>query len=167
MEIVTGKSSYLTALMVAAGPASSAVTTHLNIDTRHLEEDRSYTNQQNQFILLASLRGILLDCSRSGWDGEKAVPITGSVIGNAIKVINTIPFTVGIPDISPQPNGKIAFEWYLAPYHQLIISVGPTSDVAYSALLGSQRIMGWKQLSLISDLIEEMRAKYGLIPTIR
>lgn len=166
MEIITPISSYLSALTVAAGPASSAITT-LNNSVRLRDYDRSYTNQQNQIILLLSLREIVSDCAAPGWDGEHAAPITGRVVENAIRVINTLPFTVGIPNISPQSNGKIAFEWYRAPYHQLIISVGPTSDVAFSAILGGKRILGWKQLSLISDLIEEMRSKYDLIPTIR
>ena len=166
MEIVT-RLPYLSAFMVAAGPASSAVTTNLNSDARRLEEDRSYVNQQNQIILLSALREMISECSVQGWDGENAVPIARAVVRNAIRVINSLPFTVGIPDIIPQSNGKIAFEWYRAPFHQLIISVGPTSNVAYSALLGNDRIMGWKQLSLIGELIEKMRTEYKLIPTIR
>ena len=167
MEIITPISTYLSALAVAAGPASKAETNYLSNDTRHQEEDRSYVNQQNQIILLSALREMVSDCAAPGWDGEKAVPIAVPVVRNAIRVINSLPFTVGIPDIIPQSNGKIAFEWYRAPFHQLIISVGPTSNVAYSALLGNDRIMGWRQLSLIGELIEKMRTEYKLIPTIR
>jgi hypothetical protein len=166
MEIVT-RLSYLSAFTAAAGPASSAVTTNLNSDARSLEEDRSYVNQQNQIILLSALRELVTDCAVQGWDGENAAPIAGRVVENAKWVINSLPFTVGIPDISPQSSGKIAFEWYRAPFHQLIISVGSTSAVAYSALRGNERILGWKQLTLIGDLIEKMRAEYDLIPSNR
>jgi hypothetical protein len=113
------------------------------------------------------LREIEKDCALPGWDGEKAVPVAGIVVEHAKLIVNSIPFTVVSPELSPQSNGKIAFEWYGDPSHQLLLSIGGTSDVGYSALLGSKRIVGWEQLSLVGDLIEEMRAVYKLIPSAK
>lgn len=166
MEITAVPSAYLSAFILAAGPGSMGIT-YASTGYTQSHEDRSYRNTANQIILLAALKSILQDCSIPGWDGESAMPISARAVEHAKLVINSLPFTVGIPDIIPQSNGKLAFEWYRGPFHQLIISVGPTSNVAYSALLGSKHIMGWKQLSLIGDLIEEMRANYDLIPTTR
>jgi hypothetical protein len=45
------------------------------------------------------------------WDGYGAAKISSEARGNAMRVLNTLPATLSTPDIVPNPNGTIAFEW--------------------------------------------------------
>jgi hypothetical protein len=171
MEI---KPTYLVAMTLGAGLPSWAIpprTLEARTGFTHTakiaswDEDRSYVNTQNQIFLLSALKEIEKDCAEPGWDGDGAISINSRVLENSKQVIRQLPFTIAMPEISPQSNGKIAFEWFRGPYRQLLLSVGEHSDVAYAALLGSRRISGWVQLSLLNDLIEEMRVEHKLIPS--
>ncbi len=110
----------------------------------------------HQIYLEECLRDIQKDFS------EAQTPINNLIIEHAKDLIHNIPFTITKPEISAFPSGKIVFEWYLGPNHQFAISVGEGTSVAYSGLLGNARFYGWKQLSLVGDLLEKVRVQYGL-----
>ena len=50
--------------------------------------------------------------------------------------LETLPTTTPVPDVVPEPDGEIAFEWDYGPWRILSVSVGPTGLLSYAALYG-------------------------------
>lgn len=76
-----------------------------------------------------------ITCSKEGWDGEDAAPISTDAIGRALNLIYLAPDTIRPPEIVPSADGEIAFEWRRG--RDRILSLVPhKSDIIFSAILG-------------------------------
>jgi hypothetical protein len=75
-------------------------------------------------------------CSKEGWDGDEAVPISADSVGRTIKLIYLAPDGIRPPEVVPTIDGEIAFEWRLGKFR--IISLLVHSDeISFSAILGA------------------------------
>jgi len=45
------------------------------------------------------------------WDGYGAVPIRIETTRNALRMLEILPDEIPMPDITPNPNGTVSFEW--------------------------------------------------------
>lgn len=54
---------------------------------------------------------IVQDCSKSGWDGYDAQPVSDESIVAAQQIIDALPEHIRVPDVTPEPSGEIALEW--------------------------------------------------------
>ncbi len=77
-----------------------------------------------------------VDASVDGWDGYGAKAVSSATYGNALAFLETLPTTTPVPDVVPEPDGEIAFEWDYGPWRILSVSVGPTGLLSYAALYG-------------------------------
>ena len=75
-------------------------------------------------------------CSQANWDGEGAKAINSVTLGEAQRLLDVIPSSIGIPDIIPEPNGSIAFEWRISPGRIYILSLSGRKRLEYAGLLG-------------------------------
>lgn len=84
---------------------------------------------------LSEVHEILLDCSKEGWDGYDAEPITYDSFVAALEIINSLPEKVVPPCIAPEPSGEIAMEWRIG--NQILLSISVTGrEIVYAAILG-------------------------------
>lgn len=74
-------------------------------------------------------------CSREGWDGENAVPISAGAVGRALNLIYLAPDTIHPPEVVPSADGEIAFEWRKGR-ERMIALVPHDDDVIFAAILG-------------------------------
>jgi hypothetical protein len=75
------------------------------------------------------------ECSRKGWDGYEANPISSEAVSRALLLIELLPEGIEMPDLVPDPVGEISFEW--SDRHDRILSVTPRKGtLAYAAILG-------------------------------
>ncbi len=73
-------------------------------------------------------------CSKEGWDGEDAAPISADAVGRALNLIYLAPDTIHPPQVMPSADGEIAFEWRIG--RNRILSLVPhEDDVIFSAIL--------------------------------
>jgi hypothetical protein len=75
-------------------------------------------------------------CSKEGWDGEEAAPISADSVGRAIKLIYLAPDGIRPPDVVPTIDGEIAFEWRLGKFRIVSLLVRDY-EISYSAILGA------------------------------
>jgi hypothetical protein len=49
--------------------------------------------------------------TQPNWDGDGALPISTEASGNALIALRVLETVVPAPEISPNPNGTVSFEW--------------------------------------------------------
>lgn len=59
-----------------------------------------------------------------------------NTIREATRLLEALPASIPQPDISTEPNGAIAFEWYRDKNNVFVISTNGTGSIEYAALLG-------------------------------
>jgi len=77
-------------------------------------------------------------CSKEGWDGEDAFPISQAAKQTA-KLL--IPENAEIPDVEPENTGTFSFDWNRGKNRILSISVFPGKAV-FACILGSEKLHG-------------------------
>jgi hypothetical protein len=75
-------------------------------------------------------------CSKEGWDGEEAAPISADSVGRAIRLLYLAPDGIRPPEVVPTIDGEIAFEWRLGKYRIISLLVHG-DEISFSAILGA------------------------------
>ena len=96
---------------------------------------------------LDSLLDAFKEASRPNWDGYGAYPVSGATIAQARALLDLLPSTLPRPEISPHPDGELAFEWFFGPRRLLTVSVNESGRLSYAALFGNARLHGTEFLS--------------------
>ena len=82
------------------------------------------------------------EASRPNWDGYGAYPVSGVTVAQARAFLDLLPSTLPRPEISPHPDGELAFEWSFGPRRLLTVSVNESGRLSYAALFGQARLHG-------------------------
>ena len=94
----------------------------------------------------ASLSRIGSECSDENWDGFDAAPISLKAISNARKILESIPPYLAVPEVSPQPDGFIGFEWYVSNKFIFEISIGAKPIIYYAGNFHGNKISGREKM---------------------
>lgn len=81
------------------------------------------------------------ECMAEDWDGSGAAAATLVDLSAAERFLRTLPTSVRSPEISVDPDGEFAFEWY-NDGDVLSVSIGRDSKISYAARFGRSRIHG-------------------------
>jgi len=76
------------------------------------------------------------------WDGYGAVPVSEQAFILACHFLRTMTLGSPSPEVGIEPDGDITFEWHRSAYRTLSVSVSPSGDLNYSALIGPNRVFG-------------------------
>lgn len=95
---------------------------------------------------LKSLLEASKEASRPNWDGYGAYPVSDATLAQALTFLDLLPSTLPRPDISPHPDGELAFEWSFGPRRLLTVSVNESGRLSYAALFGQARLHGTEYL---------------------
>lgn len=90
----------------------------------------------NREPLYQNLYRIYRECSESDWDSYGATSISDRAFLEATKLIYLLPSDLPLPEVTPEPTGEIAFEWYRGKKHVFVVSVGGKSTILYAGLFG-------------------------------
>ena len=89
-----------------------------------------------------------LDYLEPNWDGEGAKPITNRTLANADRFMAQLAEGALLPELTPEADGYIEFEWYVDPDNVFSISFGPSNIVSYSGVFGGvSRAYGAEEFS--------------------
>jgi len=91
---------------------------------------------------LDSLFDVFKEASRPNWDGYGASPVSAATVAQARAFLDLLPSTLPRPEISPHPDGELAFEWSFGPRRLLTVSVNESGRLSYAALFGHARLHG-------------------------
>ena len=91
---------------------------------------------------LNALYEVYQECSSENWDGYRAQAVSESDFKNAIRFLDTLPTVMPRPEISVDPDGEFAFEWYRSPESILTVSIGHFGRLSFAARIGRKRAHG-------------------------
>lgn len=111
-----------------------------------LESGRSIICEERFKQAIESLNAACREASTADWDRYGARAVDCAALGHALRFLSMLPATARLPDISVDPDGEIAFEWYVAPRHVLTVSVNGTGALSYAGLFGRNKASGVEQV---------------------
>jgi len=76
------------------------------------------------------------DCSEPGWDGYGSEAVDQVTFDEAYKFLNSLPSWISMPEIVPESNGDIGFEWYFGKDKVFVVSVEGSGQLNYAGILG-------------------------------
>lgn len=95
------------------------------------------------------------ECSKQGWDGYGAAPISAKTFLQVQRFIDAIPRGIPLPSVGAESDGHMTLEWYQNPSRVLSVSISPEGDVPYAALLGlPTRVSG--SLPFLGEIPDEI-----------
>lgn len=114
--------------------------------------------------VLRSLDEVFEECSKEGWHGDEALPITEDAYLEAKRLIMSLPIIsfFPMPEIIPEPNGEIALEWSKGNRQVFVVSVSGRNQIVYAGLFGINKTHGTEYFgdSLPSAIMENLRRLY-------
>jgi len=114
--------------------------------------------------LSQEIHDLYKECSEDNWDGYDAEPISISVYLEAVKLAELLPSSLPVPEVAPEPDGKIAFEWYRGRRFVFVASVGGNNTINCAGLFGSSsRVYGSEHFGdeLPSSIIENIQRLFA------
>ena len=110
--------------------------------------------------LFDQLEKIRNKCCKRNWDGEEATEISSFIIESARALVQNLPESIEIPEVTPDADGFISFDWILGKDH--IYSVAVQSErLVFAGIISGERVHG--QTPIQNDLskpIEMALTKY-------
>jgi hypothetical protein len=135
------------ALITIGAPATQGasdtarfVANQAELGRRHLQS--SYTLGLQSRGIFDELFAAAESACESGWDGYGAAPVSPEAYAYAYRFVESLPLGTPSPAVTAEPDGHLAFEWYVSPHRTLSVSVSPEGDLHYSALLGPNKAFG-------------------------
>lgn len=74
---------------------------------------------------------------KHGWDGYDADPIRQDALNSAFTLVALLPEEVNKPDIVPESNGRISFEWQGEPGNIVSVEVG-NNKLVYASVIDAE-----------------------------
>ena len=103
--------------------------------------------------LFQELYEVYRECSADNWDSYEAKAVDSTLFGEAFHFFALLPSTIHKPEISADPDGEIAFEWYGKNKRLFSVSVGRGGKLTYAGIFGSANAKG---IELLRDEIPEI-----------
>ena len=89
-------------------------------------------------IALSELDEIYRECSKEDWDGYGALPVSREAYHEAIRFLKAwCRLALPVPELGPEPEGDIGFEWNFGKNKVFAISVHGINSITYAGLLGA------------------------------
>lgn len=79
---------------------------------------------------------------QENWDGYGASPICHSTYNQALRFLQALPKGCPLPEVSADPDGEIAFEWFVAPRWEFSVSFAPDGRLSFAGLFGPNTTYG-------------------------
>ena len=132
--------NYRIDLGIGESEAARYSATEIESLTRHLREPLSLGGDRQR--VFDELYDVGEECSVEGWDGYQGKAISTDAYRRAYLLIEALPSGIPLPSVVPEPDGKIALEWYHSPRRVLSISTSRGCDLHYTALVGPNSSCG-------------------------
>jgi len=91
------------------------------------------------YEIINDIREVYYEASKEDWDGYDAEPISEETLIEAKKFARMLPPSLPLPEIVPEPDGSIGFEWYRQKGYVFVVSVAGNNVITYAGLFGKNR----------------------------
>jgi hypothetical protein len=111
---------------------------------------------------LQNLLSVAEECSQPGWDGHRAEAVSQEAYRRAYLFVGALPSDVPTPAIGADPDGHLTLEWYQNPNRTLSVSISPSGELHFSALVGQSTAYGTEFFlgDVPPSLLELIRSVY-------
>jgi hypothetical protein len=92
---------------------------------------------QAKLVSIFELSEVYKSCAMPDWDGEGAEPIPFLAYQEAARFLRLLPMIFPMPDVVPEPNGQVGFEWRLKKRHMFVVAIGGNQSMTFAGLFGS------------------------------
>ena len=103
--------------------------------------------------IINELEEIFIRCSQNNWDGYGAKAISANTFleaKNIITMLNATFLNFPLPEITPEPDGDIAFEWSDDYGRTFVFSIDDNKTLTYAGIFGANDTHGTE---LLGDFI--------------
>jgi hypothetical protein len=114
----------------------------LQVKIMQLSSDEPQSMILDKQKLLQELYEVFRECSEVNWDSYGAKATNLDFFSEALRFLKTLPSILTRPELTVDPDGEIAFEWYNGPKRIFSVSVGATSELTYAGIFGSNKASG-------------------------
>lgn len=91
---------------------------------------------------ISAIWNVALEAGENDWNGEGAFAVHPTAATNAVMFIHTLPASVAMPEISPEPDGGISLDWIESQTRIFSVSIGPNRAIPFAWLDGTSRGYG-------------------------
>jgi hypothetical protein len=89
--------------------------------------------------VISQIWSLAAECSETGWDGEGAKPIDEVAATLASDFVRALPDRSPLPEVSPEPDGALSFDWIESRHRLFSLSIGTSNRLAYAWIDGAER----------------------------
>lgn len=117
---------------------------------KELKETESVGRYSYVEQILNELYEVFLDCRQDNWDGYGANAISIDTYIKArdiIPMLNSAFLDVPMPEITPEPDGNIAFEWFDEYGRTFVFSIDDNQTLTYAGIFGQSKTHGYERLT--------------------
>jgi hypothetical protein len=100
------------------------------------------SRSQSRQAVLQDLATVAEESSRPGWDGHHAEAVSLEAYRRAYAFVEGFPPEMPLPTVGAEPDGHLTLEWYRNPRRTLSVSISPSGELHYSALVGPSSAFG-------------------------
>jgi hypothetical protein len=101
--------------------------------------ERSIALFGRKSVVIEQIYRLAADSAQEGGIGPEALAIPAAVVQCAIAFVRVLPDGLALPELSPEPNGSLSFDWIAARTRIVSVSVGATNRLAYAWIDGTDR----------------------------
>jgi hypothetical protein len=91
---------------------------------------------------IAEVWSVAAEASEPDWNGEGALAVDPMTASNAVIFIQSLPPSVPMPEVSPEPDGGISLDWIESRARVFSVSIGSKQSLPFAWLDGNARGYG-------------------------
>jgi hypothetical protein len=123
-----------------SSPAAHHIAYLASEGLKHFFQPRSRSEFRQS--VLQELVSVAEECSQPGWDGHQAEAVSQETYRRAYVFIEAFPAEMPLPTVGAEPDGHLTLEWHRNPRRTLSVSISPSGELHYSALVGPSSAYG-------------------------
>jgi hypothetical protein len=129
-----------------------------------IEDDfnKSIVLGEKKIAINQALMNILEECAYTNWDGYGAMPIDKESYYESRRFVKYLPSFLPNPEVTIEPDGEIAFEWFNDKRRIFSVSIGGNGELTYAGLFGYNKAHGTEFLGdeLPKIILENIQRVY-------
>jgi hypothetical protein len=91
---------------------------------------------------ISAIWDVAAEAGQPDWNGEGALAVDPIAAANAVTFIQTLPGSVAMPEVSPEPDGGISLDWIESQTRVFSVSIGPKRSLPFAWLDGTSHGYG-------------------------
>jgi len=103
------------------------------------DHERSQSLFGSKAAAIAEIWTITNECAVADWDGYGALAVDRASAHRAVALVRALPLDLPVPDVGAEPDGCIAFEWWMCRGRVISLSASASGPLPYAWLDGPER----------------------------